>query len=211
MTTIGIIGTGNVGSQLARAAVRAGYSVVLANSRGPESIADLATELGEHARAATIDDAASAGRIVVVSIPLQGYPDLPVDALDGRIVVDTGNYYPAWNGQIDALDAATTTSSEMLQALLPGSRVVKAFNNLGAADMTTDGAPAGQPGRRALVVAGDDADARRQVAVVVDAFGFDVVDAGPLAEGWRYQPDQPAYGVRHDAAGMRAAVAAARR
>lgn len=142
-------------------------------------------------------------------MPLQHYPDLPVEPFTGQVVVDAGNYYAAFNGTIPALEDGTTTSSEQLQAHLTGARVVKALNNLGAADLTADRLPAGSPGRRALAVAGDDPAARAQVAALIDSLGFDVVDAGPLAEGRRYQPGLPAYGVRRDAAGMRAALAAA--
>ena len=209
MATIGIIGAGNVGSQVARAALAAGHSVVLANSRGPQSLAGLVTELGPGARAASIEEAARAGDLVVLAVPLQHHPHLPAEAFAGRVVVDAGNYYAAFNGTIPALEAGTTTSSEQLQAHLAGARVVKALNNLGSADVTADRLPPGTPGRRALTVAGDDPDARAQVAAFIDSLGFDVVDAGPLAEGRRYQPGSPAYGVRRDAAGMRAALAAA--
>ena len=209
--TIGIIGTGNVGSQVARAALASGHSVVLANSRGPGSLTALVAELGSGARAATLAEAAQAADLVVLAVPLHRYADLPVEPFAGRVVVDAGNFYESWNGPMPQLQDGGTTSSELLQAHLPGSRVVMALNNLAAADLTTDGQPAGSPGRRALVVAGDDAGARAQVAALLDSLGFDVVAAGPLSEGWRYQPDTPAYGVRRDAAGMRAALAAAAR
>lgn len=211
MTTIGIIGAGNVGAQVARRALATGHPVVIANTRGPDSLAGLIADLGPGARAATPEEAARAGDIVVVAIPINGYPDLPADALAGKVVVDTGNYYPDWNGSVAELDDESTTTSERLQALLPASRVVKALNNLGAADLTAHAQPAGSADRRALAVAGDDADAKARVAALIDSFGFDVVDAGPLAEGWRFQRDLPAYGVRRTAAQMRHALADARR
>lgn len=210
MATIAIIGAGNVGSQVARAAVRAGHQVVLANSRGGAGLEPLVAELGADARAAgTVADATEHADVVVVAMPIHSYASLPADAFAGRIVVDTGNYYPAWNGDIAELDDESTTTSEILQRLLPGASVVKALNNLGAADVTTTGSPAGTEGRRALAMAGDDTDAKRVVQDLLDGFGFDVVDAGPLSEGWRFQRDLPAYGIRHTAAGMRDALARA--
>lgn len=211
MATLGVVGAGNVGGQLARRAVATGHDVVLANARDPERLTALVAELGDRARAGTVEEAALAGDVVFVAIPVSAYGDLPVEPFAGRVVVDTGNYYPAWNGHIPELDDESTTTAELLQAHLVGSHVVKAFSNLGAADITADALPPGQPGRRALVVAGDDPQAKARVSALVDVFGFDVVDAGPLSEGWRYQRDLPAYGVRRDAEDMRAALAAARR
>jgi predicted dinucleotide-binding enzyme len=207
---LGIVGAGNVGAQIARRAITVGLDVVIANSRGPETLEELITELSPGAGAATVVDAARAGDAVVVAIPINGYRDLPADAFTGKVVIDTGNYYPEFFGPVEELEQQPApTTSELLQQCLPGARVVKACNNLGAADVTTDGLPAGTPGRRALAVAGDDADAKAVVTELLDRFGFDVVDAGPLSEGWRYERDQPAYGVRHDLAGMTAALAAA--
>jgi predicted dinucleotide-binding enzyme len=211
MPTIAVIGAGNVGSHVARRAVETGHTVVLANSRGPESLTDLVARLGPSASAATVEKAAQTGDIVVVAVPISSYRDLPVEPFAGKIVVDTGNYYPDWNGRIPELDDETTTTSEILQEHLPSSRVVKALNNLGAADLVADAQAAGTPDRRALVVAGDDQQAKADVTALIDAFGFDVIDAGPLAEGWRYQRDLPAYGVRRGAQEMRAALAAATR
>lgn len=129
MTTIGLIGSGNIGSTVARLAVEAGYDVVLSNSRGPETLADLVAELGPHASAATAPEAAAAGDIVVVTVPLSAYREVPVDPLRGKVVIDTNNYYPQRDGHIAELDDESTTVSELLQAHLPESRVVKAFNN----------------------------------------------------------------------------------
>ncbi|MFJ4297676.1 NADPH-dependent F420 reductase [Curtobacterium sp. NPDC089689] len=211
MTTIGIIGAGNIGSQLARLAVQHGHEVVIANSRGPETLSDLVDELGASARAATRDEAAAAGEIVVVTTPLAAIDTIPVEPLVGKVVIDTNNYYPQRDGHIAALDDETTTTAELLQDHLPGAKVVKAFNHIAAPALTDEAEPAGTPDRRALVVAGDDEDAKRTVTDLIDAFGFDVVDAGPLAEGWRIQRDTPGYVVRLTAPELREALAAAKR
>lgn len=211
MATIGLIGAGKIGSQLARLAVANGYDVVISNSRGPESLSDLVAELGPRARAATPVDAARAGDIVVVTVPLKNYRAVPVEPLAGKIVIDTNNYYPQRDGRIPELDAETTTTAELLQAHLPKSKVVKAFNHIYAAELTTHGQPRGSANRRALVIAGDDRDAKAAVARVIDQFGFDTVDAGPLAEGWRIQRDTPGYGPRRTADELRRDLAAATR
>jgi len=211
MKTIGLIGAGHIGSQLARLAVRNGYEVVISNSRGPETLAGLVAELGANARAGTPIEAAKAGDIVVVTVPLKNYRAVPVEPLAGKIVIDTNNYYPGRDGQIPELDKETTTTSELLQAHLPTSKVVKAFNHIYAADLTSHGQPAGSANRRALVIAGNDAAAKAAVAKLIDEFGFDTVDAGPLTESWRIQRDTPGYGPRRTADELRKDLAAARR
>ncbi len=211
MTTIGLIGAGHIGSQVARLAIAHGYSVVISNSRGPETLADLVKDLGPRARAATAVDAAKAGDIVVVTVPLKNYRSVPVEPLAGKIVIDTNNYYPQRDGRIPELDNESTTTAELLQAHLPKSKVVKAFNHIYAAELTTHGQPAGTPNRRALVIAGDDASAKATVTKMLDAFGFDTVDAGPLKEGWRIQRDTPGYGPRRNAEELRRDLAAAKR
>ena len=211
MTTLGLIGAGHIGSQLARLAIANGYSVVISNSRGPETLSGLVAELGTKARAATPADAAKAGDIVVVTLPLKNYKTVPVEPLAGKVVIDTNNYYPQRDGQIPELDNESTTVSELLQAHLPKSKVVKAFNHLYAASLTTDGQPAGSSNRRALVIAGDDKDAKETVTRLIDLFGFDTVDAGPLKEGWRIQRDTPGYGPRRNAGELRQDLAAAKR
>ena len=211
MTTIGLIGAGHIGSQLARLAVAHGYGVVLSNSREPESLSALVAELGPKARAGTAVDAAKAGDIVVVTIPLEHYRAVPVEPLAGKIVIDTNNYYPRRDGHIADLDNESTTTSELLQAHLPTSKVVKAFNHIYAAELTTDGRPAGTKNRRALVIAGDDLAAKATVTRLLDEFGFDTVDAGPLKEGWRIQRDTPGYGPRRTAEELRRDLAAAKR
>jgi predicted dinucleotide-binding enzyme len=211
MATIGLIGAGKIGSQLARLAVAHGYDVVISNSRGPETLTALVAELGPRARAATAVDAARAGDFVVVTVPLKNYREVPVEPLAGKIVIDTNNYYPQRDGHIAELDNESTTTAELLQAHLPTSRVVKAFNHIYAVELTTDGRPAGTKNRRALVIAGDDPAAKAAVARLIDEFGFDVVDAGPLREGWRIQRDAPGYGPRRTAEELRKDLAAARR
>jgi predicted dinucleotide-binding enzyme len=209
--TIGLIGAGHIGSQLARLAVQHGYDVVVSNSRGPDTLKDLVRELGPLARAGTPAQAASAGDIVVVTIPLKNVGDVPVAPLAGKIVIDTNNYYPERDGHIAELDNEETTTAELLQRHLPASKVVKAFNHLYAATLTTDGQPAGTPNRRALAIAGNDSDAKSVVGQLIDRFGFDVVDLGPLSESWRIQRDTPGYGPRRTADELRRDLAAAQR
>jgi len=211
MATIGLIGAGHIGSQLARLAVANGYDVVISNSRGPETLAPLVAELGPHARAATPSDAAAAGDIVIVTVPLKAIGTVPVEPLKGKIVIDTNNYYPDRDGHIPELDNESTTTSELLQRHLPESRIVKAFNHIYAAELTTHGQPKGTPNRRALIVAGDDSSAKKVVSDLIDQFGFDVVDMGPLREGWRIQRDTPGYGPRRTAEELRRDIAAAKR
>src|SRR5579864_2326484 len=211
MLTIGFIGAGHIGSQVARLAVAHGYKVVMSNSRGPETLDSLVAELGPNARAATPTDAARSGDIVVVTIPLKNYRTVTVEPLAGKIVIDTNNYYPQRDGHIPELDNESTTTAELLQAHLPTSKVVKAFNHIYAAELTTHGQPAGSKNRRALVIAGDDRDAKNTVTQLLDQFGFDTVDAGPLKEGWRIQRDTPGYGPRRTAEELRRDLAAATR
>ncbi|KQX08094.1 MULTISPECIES: NADPH-dependent F420 reductase [unclassified Leifsonia] len=196
MTTIGIIGAGHIGSQVARAAIAAGYDVVISNSRGPETLGDLIADLGPHAKAATATDAAAAADIAVVTVPLKALDAVPVEPLAGKIVIDTNNYYFERDGHIASLDDGIDTVSGMLQAHLPQSRVAKGFNHIMAADITTDGTPAGTPGRRALATSSDFDDAAQAVERLYDQVGFDTVNVGPLSESWRVERDQPAYVVR---------------
>ena len=211
MTTIGFIGSGHIGSQLARLAVANGHDVVMSNSRGPETLADLVAELGPHARAATPTEAAEVAEIAVVTIPLRAIGTVPVESLAGKIVIDTNNYYPQRDGQIPELDDESTTTAELLQRHLPTSRVVKAFNHIYSGDLTEHGQAPGTPNRRALVIAGDDAQARAVVAELIDSFGFDVVELETLAEAWRIQRDTPGYGPRRTAEELRRDLAAAKR
>ena len=209
--TIGLIGAGHIGSQIARLALRNDYNVVISNSRGPGTLSALVAELGPRARAATAADAAKAGDIVVVTVPLKNYRAVPVEPLAEKIVIDTNNYYPERDGHIAELDNELTTTSELLQAHLPTSKVVKAFNHIYAAALTADGQLAGTKNRRALVIAGDDLGAKATVTRLLDDLGFDTVDAGPLKEGWRIQRDTPGYGPRRTAEELRRDLAAAKR
>ncbi len=193
VTTIGLIGSGNIGSTVARLAVDAGHDVVLSNSRGPETLTDLVDRLGPHARAATAAEAAAAGDIVVVTVPLKAYREVPAEPLRGKVVIDTNNYYPERDGHIAELDDESTTTSELLQAHLPESRVVKAFNNIYVSHLGSLQRPAGHPERSVLPIAGDDEAAKRTVAGFLDSIGYDAYDVGPLSEGWRYQRDTAAY------------------
>lgn len=211
MATIGFIGAGHIGSQLARLAIKNGYDVVLSNSRGPQTLSALVKELGPRARAATVQEAARAGDVVVVTIPLKNIASVPVEPLAGKVVIDTNNYYPQRDGRIPELDDESTTTAELLQRHLPESKVVKAFNHIYAQELTTHGQARGTPNRRALVIAGDDETAKATVARIIDEFGFDTVDAGPLKEGWRIQRDTPGYGPRRTASELRGDLAAAKR
>jgi len=194
MTTWGFIGSGNIGSTVARLAVDAGHDVVLSNSRGPETLADLVSELGPHARAASSQEAAHAGDVVVVTVPLRARGDLPHAALAGKVVIDTMNYYPQRDGVVPELEDESTTTSELLQALAPDARVVKGFNNIFVQHLAVLGRPSGADDRSALAIAGDDAEAKEVVRVALDEIGYDTVDLGPLAQGWRTQRDTAAYG-----------------
>jgi hypothetical protein len=211
MATIGLIGAGHIGSQIARLAIATGYNVVISNSRGPETLSELLVELGPGARAATVVEAAKSGDMVVVTIPLKNYLTVPVEPLAGKIVIDTNNYYPERDGHIPELDNESVTTSELLQRHLSASKIVKAFNHIYAAELTTHGQPAGTKNRRALAIAGDDQGAKATVTHLLDQFGFDTVDAGPLKEGWRIQRDTPGYGPRRTAEELRRNLAAARR
>jgi hypothetical protein len=193
MTTIGLIGSGNIGSTVARLAVDAGYDVVLSNSRGPETLADLVADLGPHARAATPDEAARAGDLVVVTVPLAAVDQVPAAPLAGKVVIDTCNYYPQRDGQVAELDDESTTTSEIVQRHLAQSRVVKGFNNISYVQLRELARPSGSPDRSVLAIAGDDADAKAEATAFLDSLGYDAYDAGPLAEGWRYQRDTAAY------------------
>jgi predicted dinucleotide-binding enzyme len=192
--TIGIIGSGLSGSGLARLAVAAGHHVVLSNSRGPETISGLVGELGPLARAATVDEAIATADLVAIAIPLANFEALPADRLAGKVVIDQTNYYPAASDFRRAeLDDGTLTSSELVQRHLRHSTVVKAFHNLDWHHLSFNARPKGDPGRTTLPVAGDDTAAKDRVSRFVEAVGYDVVDAGSLADSWRVEPETPIY------------------
>jgi predicted dinucleotide-binding enzyme len=217
MTTLGLIGAGHIGSALAQTALDAGYDVVISNSRGPETLADLVAELASRptvrgtVRAGTAAEAADAADLAVVTIPVKAIGDVPVAPLAGKVVIDTNNYYPQRDGQIAELDEGRTTSAELLQRHLPGSSVVKAFNHIQAAQIVSERSAPGPGHRRALAVAGDDAAAKERVTGFIDELGFDVVDLGTLADSWRIEPGTPGYGAEDDADQLRAHLAAATR
>jgi len=211
MTTVGIIGAGHIGSTLARGLVERGYDVVIANSRGPETLASLVTELGPRARAGTATDAASAADWAIVTVPLKSYRALPAEPLEGKIVLDTNNYYWERDGHIAELDEKRATTSGLLQEHLRGAKVAKAFNSIRSTEILTAGSPAGTPNRRALPTASDFDDAIELVTKIYDEFGFDTVVVGPLSESWRVERDQPAYVVPQTADELRANLARATR
>jgi predicted dinucleotide-binding enzyme len=201
MTTIGFVGSGNIGGTVARLAVDAGHDVVLSNSRGPETMQDLALELGPHARAATAEEAAAAGDIIVVTIPFKNVDQVPTEPLRGKVVIDTCNYYPQRDGQVAELDDHSSTSSELVQRLIPGAHVVKAFNNIQYSHLGSLQRPRGDTDRSVLAIAGDDASAKAVATDFLDSIGYDAYDAGPLAESWRFEPGAPAYGAPYNAPG----------
>jgi 8-hydroxy-5-deazaflavin:NADPH oxidoreductase len=208
---IGIIGAGQIGGTLTRRLRALGHDVSVANSRGPESLTDLARETG--AKAVPVNQAARGADIVIVTIPERNVPRLPKGVLDeaapGAVVVDTGNYYPRQrDGRIDGIESGATESRWVSQQL--GRPVVKAFNNIYAQHLMDRGRPAGTPGRVALPVAGDDPAAKTTVMRLIDQLGFDAVDAGSLDESWRQQPGTPVYGTDFDADGLRRGLAAAK-
>jgi predicted dinucleotide-binding enzyme len=207
---IGIIGAGHIGGTLARRLTSLGHDVTIANSRGPETLAALATETG--AVAATTRDAARDKDLVIVAIPEKSVRDLPKDLFasgKATVIVDTGNYYPKRDGRIAAIEDGVPESKWVSQQL--GQPVVKAFNTIYAQHLLERGRAADQAGRIALPVAGDDAAAKATVIRLIDELGFDGVDAGTLSESWRQQPGSPCYGADLDAEGLRRALDATRR
>lgn len=211
MTTIGILGSGQVGSNLARAAITHGYRVVLSNSQRPDTLAGLVRDLGPDARAATPAEAAAAADFAIVAVPIRAISQIPVAPLAGKIVIATINYFPQSLGHVAEIDDGTTTAPGLLQAHLPASRVVRAFSMINAAEMSGDGHPQGDPRRRALALAGDDPAAKRLVAGLYEEFGFDAVDIGGLDESWRLDAGQPAFVTRQNVAELTANVAKAKR
>jgi predicted dinucleotide-binding enzyme len=209
---IGIIGAGNIGGTLARHLVKLGHNVSVANSRGPESLAAFASEIG--ATAVSMADAVKGAELVIVSIPPKAVTKLPRDLFAGAaenvVIVDTGNYYPdARDGRIEGIDAGALESKWVAQQL--GRPVIKAFNSIVAASLRDRGSTAGTPGRIALPVAGDRAESKSVVLRLVDQLGFDAVDAGGLDESWRQQPGTPAYCHDLDADALKRALTEADR
>jgi 8-hydroxy-5-deazaflavin:NADPH oxidoreductase len=220
MTTVGFIGSGKIGSTVARLSVAAGYDVIMSNSRGPQTLQELVQELGPGARAATGEQAASEGDLVVVTIPLKAYRTIPAAALAGKTVIDTCNYYPQRDGQFAEIDDGSMTSSEVIQQHLAGARVVKAFNNIFYQHLLSLSRPRGAADRSFLPIAGDDAGAKAEVTAFLEAIGYGSMDVGPLRESWRQEPGTPVYGTPYgpfsdpagtpaDEATVRAAIAQA--
>jgi predicted dinucleotide-binding enzyme len=169
--------------------------VILSNSRGPDTLQGLASQLGPLARAGTGQEAAEGGDLVVVTIPLRAFQQVPAGPLAGKVVIDTCNYYPQRDGRLPELDSGTLTSSELIQRHLAGSAVVKVFNNIFYKHLESLSRPSGAPDRSFLPIAGDDPAAKAAVTEFLDSIGYGTVDAGPLAEGWRQQPGTPVYGA----------------
>ena len=205
---IGIIGSGHIGGTLTRRLQGLGHDVTVANSRGPQSLRGLADETG--AKAGTVEDTARAADLVVLAIPVGAVTTLPLGAFSDKVIVDADNYYAERDGDISEIADQSLTSSRWTADHFPTARVVKAFNSVVAPHLLERGRPAGEEGRIAVPVAGDDPSAKRTVMSLADELGFDPVDAGTLDESWRQQPNTPAYLTDHDAAGVRRDLAAAR-
>jgi 8-hydroxy-5-deazaflavin:NADPH oxidoreductase len=209
---IGIIGAGNIGKALTRHFTRLGHEVAVANSRGPQSLVELAKQTG--AQPVTVAEASRGRDLVVVTIPEGKIAELPRGLFEGGsaelIVIDTGNYYPRQrDGRIDGIEDGLVESRWVEQRL--GHPVIKVFNNIHAEHLANKGKPAGAPGRIALPISGDHFRAKAVVMQLVNDMGFDAVDAGGLDESWRQQPGTPVYAADLDAAGVRQALAAAAR
>lgn len=207
---IGIVGAGNIGGALTRLFRAAGHEVTVANSRGPESLAELSAETG--ARAAVIEDAVRGQEVVVVALPINKIPSLPRERFAATptdvVVIDTSNYYPRQrDGRLDGIENGSTESEWVEQHL--GHPVTKAFNTIEATHLQTGAKPAGSEGRIALAVAGDDAGTKSKAMALIDGIGFNAVDAGTIAESWRQQPGSPGYLKDYDVKGVRRALAEA--
>jgi len=197
MNTIGIIGAGEVGSQLARAAIANGYDVVIANSRGPATLRSLVEELGSHAQAASAADAAAAGDFATIAYPYRPNDTLPSEELARKVVLDTNNYMIWRDGNLTAIDSGQKTVHELRQEQLPASKIVKAFTHIQAPSLFKFARPAGAPDRHALAVSSNFADAVELVTKLYDQFGFDAVDNSPLSESWRSAPGTPMWNFHH--------------
>jgi predicted dinucleotide-binding enzyme len=192
-TTVGVIGAGMLGAAIARLCVNAGHDVVIANSRGPETLSDVVADLGARARAGTYRDAIEAGELIVLAVPMSAYKDLPEQELRQKTVIDTLNYYPERDGQMAECETTDSTTGELLQRQLPTSHVVKTMSNVDFIHLVSLARPAGAPDRSALPIASDDPAAKARVSRFLDSIGYDSVDVGSLSESWRFEPGTPIY------------------
>ncbi|MFI5845527.1 NADPH-dependent F420 reductase [Catenuloplanes sp. NPDC051500] len=195
MTTVGFLGSGQLGGAIARLAVQAGHRVVLSNSRGPETLADTVAELGPLASAATVGEAAAAGDLVVVTVPVKAFPAVPAAPLAGKTVIDTCNYGPERDGHIAELDGTSLTSTELLLRYVPDAVPVKAFNTIFFKHLLSLARPAGAGDRSYLPIAGDSGPAKEAVTAFIESIGYGVVDAGSLAGSWRQATGTPVWGT----------------
>ena len=202
---IGVIGSGNISATAARLFAAAGHRVAISNSRGPETLEGLVEEIGPGVRAATVEEAAGFGEVVMEAIPFGRYESLPADRLAGKVFITASNYYPARDGEVEHGGLA---SAEVIQQHLPGARVVKAFNTIYFVRLGENGRP-GAPieEREAIFVSGDDEEAKGVVSGLIEEIGFAPVDAGTLAESRRQEPGSPIYNVAMNPAQAREMLA----
>jgi len=194
---IGVIGAGRLGTAVARLSLKAGYEVFIANSRGPESLGLQLSILLPAAHASSVNEVIQKADVIVLAIPLHQYNTLPPDLFSGKIVIDAMNYWQPTEGEIAEFMDEKSTSSDYIQQYLSGARVVKTLNHIAYNELEEDGVPKGTSGRRAMVLAGNDTDAKQVVAEFIDDLGFDPVAVGPLSEGKRFQPDTPLFNTRY--------------
>jgi predicted dinucleotide-binding enzyme len=191
---IGIVGAGLIGRALAVRFAAAGHEVMLSNSRGPDTLAEVVGSIEGSVRAGTVAEAARVGQVVAVATPVHAIRTFPPEPFAGKVVADANNYYPEPGGHVPALDAGETTSSQLLASLLPGATVVKAFNTIYFRRLLEESRPDLPAEQRlAMPIAGDDADAKRTVLDLIDQVGFTGVDAGTLGESGHQQPGSPLY------------------
>jgi len=208
---LGILGAGRAGTAIARQSMKAGYSVLIANSRGPASLRLMVEVLIPGATAVTAEEAVSRSDIVYLALPLGKYRGIPAEKAAGKIVIDAMNYWPAVDGFIEEFQQDSRSSSELIQDFLPRSQVVKTLNHIGYHELEEEGLPPGTKGRRAVVLAGNNPEAKVVVARLISDLGFDFIDAGPLSEGWRFGPGTPVFGGRYTARDLREALESASR